>query len=94
MDSTQRSKNKAAVLKAFDTLFNLRDYSAAETFWSPAYVQHSAYIAQGRKGLFELTKGLPPFGELRECFGGGGRRLRDFARTILWSWSSPELDRC
>jgi predicted SnoaL-like aldol condensation-catalyzing enzyme len=59
MDSTQSSKNKAAVLRAFDTLFNLRDYSAAETFWSPAYVQHSAYIAQGRKGLFELTKGLP-----------------------------------
>ncbi|AXC16391.1 hypothetical protein ACPOL_7201 (plasmid) [Acidisarcina polymorpha] len=59
MDSTQSSKNKATVLKAFDTLFNLRDYSTAETFWSPGYVQHSAYIAQGRKGLFELTKGLP-----------------------------------
>jgi predicted SnoaL-like aldol condensation-catalyzing enzyme len=60
MDSTQSSKNKAIVLKAFDTLFNRRDYSAAETFWSPEYVQHSAYVAQGRKGLFELTKRLPP----------------------------------
>lgn len=59
MDSTLSSKNKALVLQAFDVLFNYRDYAAAETFWSPEYVQHSAYIAQGRKGLFELTKGLP-----------------------------------
>ena len=59
MDSTQSSNNKAIVLKAFDTLFNRRDYATAETFWSPEYVQHSAYIAQGRKGLFDLTKGLP-----------------------------------
>jgi predicted SnoaL-like aldol condensation-catalyzing enzyme len=59
MDSAQSSKNKAIVLKAFDTLFNRRDYAAAETLWSPEYVQHSAYIAQGRKGLFELAKGLP-----------------------------------
>jgi predicted SnoaL-like aldol condensation-catalyzing enzyme len=59
MDSTQSSKNKAFVLKAFDALFNQRDYSAAESFWSPDYVQHSAYIAQGRNGLFELTRQLP-----------------------------------
>ncbi|MGD0446851.1 MAG: nuclear transport factor 2 family protein [Edaphobacter sp.] len=59
MDSIQSSTNKVIVLKAFDTLFNRRDYAAAETFWSPTYIQHSAYIAKGRKGLFELTKGLP-----------------------------------
>jgi len=59
MDSTQSSKNKAIVLRAFDTLFNQRDYATAETFWSPEYVQHSAYIAQGRRGLFDLAKGLP-----------------------------------
>ena len=29
------SKNKALVLEAFDTLFNRRDYAAAERFWSP-----------------------------------------------------------
>jgi predicted SnoaL-like aldol condensation-catalyzing enzyme len=57
MESTL--SNKAIVLKAFDTLFNQRDYAAAETFWSPEYVQHSAHIEKGRKGLFELTKGLP-----------------------------------
>jgi hypothetical protein len=31
------------VLKAFDTLFNKRDYVAAEGFWSPRYIQHSAH---------------------------------------------------
>ena len=53
------SKNKALVLEAFDTLFNKRDYAAAEKFWSPDYIQHSAHIAPGREGLFNLTKSLP-----------------------------------
>jgi predicted SnoaL-like aldol condensation-catalyzing enzyme len=53
-------KNKALVLKAFDTLFNKRDYGAAERFWSPQYIQHSAHIAPGREGLFDLVKSLPP----------------------------------
>jgi predicted SnoaL-like aldol condensation-catalyzing enzyme len=39
------------VLKAFDTLFNKRDYATAERFWSPSYVQHSAHIPPGRDGL-------------------------------------------
>jgi len=46
------SKNKALVLKVFDTLFNKRDYTAAEKFWSPDYIQHDAHIAPGREGLF------------------------------------------
>jgi predicted SnoaL-like aldol condensation-catalyzing enzyme len=54
------SKNKALVLEAFDTLFNKRDYAAAERFWSPDYIQHSAHIAPGRDGLFNLVKGMPP----------------------------------
>jgi predicted SnoaL-like aldol condensation-catalyzing enzyme len=52
--------NKSIVLMAFDTLFNKRDYKAAEAFWSPDYVQHSAHIAPGRDGLFSLIKNLPP----------------------------------
>jgi predicted SnoaL-like aldol condensation-catalyzing enzyme len=52
-------KNKAFVLKAFETLFNNRDYDAAERFWSPNYIQHSAHIPPGREGLFKLVKGLP-----------------------------------
>jgi monoterpene epsilon-lactone hydrolase len=51
--------NKALVIEAFDTLFNRRDYAAAETFWSPDYIQHSAHIAPGRGGLFDLVKSLP-----------------------------------
>jgi len=59
MDRTVESRNKALVLEAFDTLFNKRDYEAAEKFWSPNYIQHSAHIPPGREGLFELVKGLP-----------------------------------
>jgi predicted SnoaL-like aldol condensation-catalyzing enzyme len=60
MSATIESKNKALVLKAFDTLFNQRDYVAAERFWSPSYIQHSAHIAPGRDGLFNLVKSTPP----------------------------------
>jgi predicted SnoaL-like aldol condensation-catalyzing enzyme len=47
------------VLDAFDTLFNKRDYAAAERFWSPRYLQHSAHIPPGREGLFDLVRSLP-----------------------------------
>jgi predicted SnoaL-like aldol condensation-catalyzing enzyme len=60
MDRTVESKNKALVLEAFDTLFNKHDYSAAAKFWSSHYIQHSAHIAPGREGLFDLIKSLPP----------------------------------
>jgi len=53
-------KNKKLVLEAFDTLFNKRDYAAAGRFWSPDYIQHSAHIAPGREGLFNLIKSIPP----------------------------------
>jgi predicted SnoaL-like aldol condensation-catalyzing enzyme len=49
-------KNKTLVLEAFETLFNKRDYAAAERYWSPKYIQHSAHIAPGREGLFNLIK--------------------------------------
>ncbi len=60
MNQTMESKNKALVLEAFDTLFNQRDYVAAERYWSPDYIQHSAHIAPGRDGLFSLIKSIPP----------------------------------
>ena len=59
MSESTAAKNKAIVLEAFETLFNKRDYAAAEKFWSPNYIQHSAHIAPGRNGLFELVKSLP-----------------------------------
>jgi predicted SnoaL-like aldol condensation-catalyzing enzyme len=60
MSPSIQEKNKVLVLAAFDTLFNKRDYAAAERFWSPDYIQHSAHIAPGREGLFNLVKSLPP----------------------------------
>jgi predicted SnoaL-like aldol condensation-catalyzing enzyme len=60
MGESTAAKNKAIVLEAFETLFNKRDYAAAERFWSPNYIQHSAHIAPGREGLFSLIKSLPP----------------------------------
>ena len=60
MSQTTQEKNKALVLEAFDTLFNKRDYAAAERYWSPHYIQHSAHIEPGRDGLFNLIKSIPP----------------------------------
>ena len=60
MNQAIESKNKALVLEAFDTLFNKRDYAAAEKYWSPHYIQHSAHIEPGRDGLFNLIKSMPP----------------------------------
>jgi len=52
-------ENKTIVREAFDTLFNKRDYAAAERFWAADYLQHSAHIPPGRDGLFGLIKSLP-----------------------------------
>ena len=59
MSRSIEETNKMLVLEAFDTLFNKRDYTAAERFWSPDYIQHSAHIAPGRDGLFNLVKAIP-----------------------------------
>ena len=83
--------NKALLIEAFDTLFNRRDYSGAETLWSPDYIQHSANIAPGRTGLFteqlpvkddKLTRKIPlnlfvPVGYTGEKpFGGAMFKIR------------------
>ena len=58
--NNSNEKNKQLVLEAFDTLFNKHDIAAAERFWSPDYIQHSAHIEPGRDGLFNLIKNAPP----------------------------------
>jgi predicted SnoaL-like aldol condensation-catalyzing enzyme len=60
MSESLQARNKALVLAAFDTLFNKRDYAEAERYWSPDYIQHSAHIAPGRGGLFNLIQSVPP----------------------------------
>ena len=59
MPKTTPEQNKALVLEAFDTLFSRRDYDTAGRFWSDRYIQHSAHIAPGRDGLFNLVRALP-----------------------------------
>jgi len=59
MNQTMQERNKALVLDAFDTLFNKRDYQAAERYWSPNYIQHSVCIEPGRDGLFNLIRNTP-----------------------------------
>jgi len=54
--TTTEAQNKTFVLKAVGTLFNKRDYAAAERFWSPAYIQHSALVAPGREGLLSRRR--------------------------------------
>jgi predicted SnoaL-like aldol condensation-catalyzing enzyme len=84
---TTPEQNKSLVMEAFDKLFNKRDYATAERFWSPDYIQHSAHIAPGREGLFNLIKSLPPTlkyepgiivaeGDLVTCMG-------DLAASVL-----------
>jgi hypothetical protein len=60
MSTSKEEKNKALALEAFDTLFNKRDYSAAERYWSADYIQHSAHTPPRRDGLFNLIKASPP----------------------------------
>jgi predicted SnoaL-like aldol condensation-catalyzing enzyme len=60
MSECTPQRNKALVLEAFETLFNRKDFVAAEKFWSSKYIQHSAHIPPGREGLFALVKSAPP----------------------------------
>ena len=88
---TTSERNKQLVLEAFDRLFNKRDYAAAEKFWSPNYVQHSAHIEPGRDGLFNLVKRLPPTLRYEPGTIVAKWRVRDCPRTIFW-FSGGELD--
>lgn len=60
MSQTIQDKNKVTVIEAFETLFNRRDYQAAERFWAPDYIQHASHLEQGREGLFKEARQLPP----------------------------------
>jgi len=59
MEKTIEEKNKSLALEAFDAAFNQRDATAYDRYWSPDYIQHSAYIAPGRDGLKQLIASVP-----------------------------------
>jgi len=88
---TTEENNKKLVLEAFDTLFNKRDYAAAEHYWSPHYIQHSAHIEPGREGLFNLIKSIPPTLKYESgiILAGGDfvmvhGRFSDFGAPVNW----------
>jgi hypothetical protein len=90
---TIEQKNKAFVLEAFETLFNKRDYVAAERFWSSNYIQHSAHIPPGREGLFNMIKGLPD--DFRyEGAPDGPESIPCTAAMTARAWTSTGLCRC
>ena len=59
MDDATAENNKAIVLEAFDTLFDKRDYTAAERLSLRNYIQHSPHIEPRPDGLFNLIKSIP-----------------------------------
>jgi predicted SnoaL-like aldol condensation-catalyzing enzyme len=60
MKQTTQAENTVLALKAFDTLFNKRDYVVAERHWSPNHIQHGAHIEPSREDLLSLMKSIPP----------------------------------
>ena len=58
MPDSLTEANKALVLEAFDTLFNRRDYAAAERFCRRA-TSSIAPTSPGREGLFDLIRSAP-----------------------------------
>jgi multidrug resistance efflux pump len=73
VNHSKEERNKALVLEAFDTLFNRRDYLAAERYWLPNYIQHSAHIAPGREGLVQPDQKSPTNIEIRTGNSSGRR---------------------
>ena len=60
MSQSLQEGNKEVAIKAFETLFNKRDYVEAEKFWAADYIQHASHLAQGGEGLFKEARELPP----------------------------------
>jgi predicted SnoaL-like aldol condensation-catalyzing enzyme len=97
MNQTKEAKNKALVLEALAASFGKREYPTAERYGSPQYIRHSAHIAPGREGLFNLVKGAPPtlkyepgvilaegdFVIVHGRFSGNGRPVAWIAADIL-----------
>jgi predicted SnoaL-like aldol condensation-catalyzing enzyme len=59
MNVANETTNKALVLVALDTLFNKKDYRAAEQYWWSGLILHCAHSAPGRRGLFGFVKAAP-----------------------------------
>ena len=65
MSQTTQERNKALVLEAFDTLFNKRDYEAAQRYWSPNYIQHRRILPRAGSGLLRAHQEHATDAEIR-----------------------------
>jgi SnoaL-like domain len=93
MATTSPEENKKLVLKAFDALFNKRDYDVAERFWSENYIQHSAHIPPGRDGLFNLVRSLPDTLRYENHMVAAEGDYVIAPRALFGPWPSRSLDR-
>ncbi|KAJ3101946.1 hypothetical protein HDU97_000922 [Phlyctochytrium planicorne] len=58
--STTAQANKAMILSATHKLFNDRDISVLNKYWSPDYKQHNPAVPDGRDALAAIVPSLPP----------------------------------
>ena len=72
------------MLEAFDTLFNKRDYAAAERFWSDRYIQHSAHIPPGRDDYVVAHGRFSGHGRPRSWIAADIVRLEDCKLVEHW----------
>jgi predicted SnoaL-like aldol condensation-catalyzing enzyme len=62
--AAQQDDNVRTVLTAFDTLFNKRDYAAAERLWSASYMLAEHWdVIQDEATRQQSQSGLPMFGD-------------------------------
>jgi len=85
MSNTTPEQNKALVLEAFDTLFNKRDYRAAERFWSPKYIQHSAQSTRSRRLFALIRSAAQTLRYENQLIVAEG----DYVRAASCTWSFP-----
>lgn len=53
------TSEKELIVRALDELFDRREMSAVDRYFSPAYVEHSAIGGDGHDGLREVVRNLP-----------------------------------
>ena len=63
--------------------------AAERRYWSPNYIQHSAHIAPGRDGLFNLIKSIPPTLKYEPGTIVAGGDFCNRAREIFGGSASP-----
>jgi len=78
MPDTKESRNKALVLKAFDALFNRRDYAEAERIITPGHIQHSASSVRSRGDCSISSKGYR-----RHQLCGAGRTVAEDGDFVI-----------